>query len=452
LQSSGQYERAVEFAHRQLHASGWEVHALNLRVLLALANIHHEMADLPALQDLLPTWQGLLRRSGLELSAGWLHYTEGWLHYQRNELDAAEAAFRRLTDRAWTAHGRSVVEAFTGLVLTDLARGDLDAARGHIAVLREYLLDSGLVPLLNVAESLGQRVALAASAAAASAAAAGAGGNGAAAAAGAAGGVFEWRPDASTPAIPREAWEQPVLTHARTLLAAGAPEALAHAAGLLAGCRARAHTRHSNRRLIEISGLQALALAGMGDSDAALAVLQEGVELAASVGALRLLADGGPGLAPLLRRLQAQGVAPYYLQKVLAVIDAAPAGGERLHPPLEPPAGQPHGAPPAAPGKDGATPGPVALPAKDGPAPAALPAPRPSGEPADREILLVELLTNREIDVLLLLAERLSDKEIADRLVLAPVTVKKHAQRIYGKLGVHGRRAAVARARHLGLI
>ncbi len=36
------------------------------------------------------------------------------------------------------------------------------------------------------------------------------------------------------------------------------------------------------------------------------------------------------------------------------------------------------------------------------------------------------MLTNREIDVLILLSQRLSDKEIAERLVLSPVTVKKH--------------------------
>jgi LuxR family maltose regulon positive regulatory protein len=65
---------------------------------------------------------------------------------------------------------------------------------------------------------------------------------------------------------------------------------------------------------------------------------------------------------------------------------------------------------------------------------------------------MVEMLTNRQIDVLTLLAERLTDKEIAERLVLSPVTVKKHIQRIYRKLGVDNRRAAVAQARRLGLI
>ena len=62
------------------------------------------------------------------------------------------------------------------------------------------------------------------------------------------------------------------------------------------------------------------------------------------------------------------------------------------------------------------------------------------------------MLTNREIDVLALLAERLTDKEIAKRLLLSPLTVKKYTQRIYRKLGVNNRRAAVTQARRLGLI
>ena len=72
--------------------------------------------------------------------------------------------------------------------------------------------------------------------------------------------------------------------------------------------------------------------------------------------------------------------------------------------------------------------------------------------PVARQAASVEMLTDREIDVLILLEQRLSDKEIAQRLVLSPVTVKKHTQRIYGKLGVHSRHAAVVEARRLELI
>lgn len=63
-----------------------------------------------------------------------------------------------------------------------------------------------------------------------------------------------------------------------------------------------------------------------------------------------------------------------------------------------------------------------------------------------------ELLTRREAQILELLAERWTDKEIAERLVIAPNTVRKHTSTIYDKLGVGSRREAVDVARALGLL
>jgi predicted ATPase/class 3 adenylate cyclase/DNA-binding CsgD family transcriptional regulator len=65
---------------------------------------------------------------------------------------------------------------------------------------------------------------------------------------------------------------------------------------------------------------------------------------------------------------------------------------------------------------------------------------------------LVEPLSAREIQVLHLLAEGLSNREIAQRLYLSPNTVRVHTFHIYGKLGVNNRTQAVARARMLGLL
>lgn len=64
---------------------------------------------------------------------------------------------------------------------------------------------------------------------------------------------------------------------------------------------------------------------------------------------------------------------------------------------------------------------------------------------------LVEPLTDRELEVLCHLAERRTNREIADQLVLSLNTVKWYARQIYGKLGVGNRREAVERARELGL-
>jgi LuxR family maltose regulon positive regulatory protein len=63
---------------------------------------------------------------------------------------------------------------------------------------------------------------------------------------------------------------------------------------------------------------------------------------------------------------------------------------------------------------------------------------------------LVEPLSERELEVLRLIADGLSNRDIAAELIVAVTTVKKHASNIYGKLGVRSRTEAVARARDLG--
>ncbi len=65
---------------------------------------------------------------------------------------------------------------------------------------------------------------------------------------------------------------------------------------------------------------------------------------------------------------------------------------------------------------------------------------------------LVEPLTNRELDALELLAQRLSNKEIAEKLFISTETVKSHLQNIFQKLEVGKRREAVEKARELGIL
>jgi LuxR family transcriptional regulator, maltose regulon positive regulatory protein len=79
------------------------------------------------------------------------------------------------------------------------------------------------------------------------------------------------------------------------------------------------------------------------------------------------------------------------------------------------------------------------------PAPPQVPFPIPSGD-------LVEGLTPRELEVLRLVAEGLSNQQIASRLFLSLATVKKHTSSILGKLGAANRTQAIAVARQLGLL
>ena len=72
------------------------------------------------------------------------------------------------------------------------------------------------------------------------------------------------------------------------------------------------------------------------------------------------------------------------------------------------------------------------------------------GRPIEQQ--LVEPLSERELEVLHLLAHGNSNQEIAEVLVIALDTVKRHVTHIFEKLGVHNRVQAVARARALGLL
>ncbi len=75
-----------------------------------------------------------------------------------------------------------------------------------------------------------------------------------------------------------------------------------------------------------------------------------------------------------------------------------------------------------------------------------------AGAPRDEEVAAVEPLTEREVQVLELLAEGLSNKAIAGRLRIGDQTVKFHIASISSKLGAHNRTDAVRRAVRRGLI
>jgi len=75
----------------------------------------------------------------------------------------------------------------------------------------------------------------------------------------------------------------------------------------------------------------------------------------------------------------------------------------------------------------------------------------PAGKPAV-VAGMVEALTARELEVIQLMAEGLTNAEIARRLYLSPNTLKAHTQNIFSKLDAHSRMQAVNRARELGML
>jgi LuxR family maltose regulon positive regulatory protein len=66
--------------------------------------------------------------------------------------------------------------------------------------------------------------------------------------------------------------------------------------------------------------------------------------------------------------------------------------------------------------------------------------------------MLPEPLSERELDILRLIAAGRSNQEIAEKLVIALSTVKSHINNLYGKLGTNRRTEAIAIAREMGLL
>jgi LuxR family maltose regulon positive regulatory protein len=138
--------------------------------------------------------------------------------------------------------------------------------------------------------------------------------------------------------------------------------------------------------------MQALAYHGLKQETNALSSLKRALTLGAPEHFVRTFVRAGPELLPCLQLARFTGFMPEYIDTLLAAFH-----GEK--------------------------------------------SPRPASIPSQSE--LFEPLSEREMDVLKLLAQGFTDKKIASNLVIARETVHKHLKNMYGKLGVHSRTEAI---------
>jgi LuxR family maltose regulon positive regulatory protein len=162
------------------------------------------------------------------------------------------------------------------------------------------------------------------------------------------------------------------------------------------------------RSVIELLVLRALACRLTGDRNGAAAPLGRALALAEPEGFVRVFLDQGPVLTPLLQDAASRAPTAGFADRLLAAVRDRPATP--------------------------ATPATTQPPAR-------------AGAPA-----LIEQLSERELEVLRLLASDLAGPEMASQLFVSLNTLRTHTRNIYAKLGVTSRRAAVTRAAELGLL
>ncbi|MBK9715068.1 MAG: AAA family ATPase [Kouleothrix sp.] len=201
------------------------------------------------------------------------------------------------------------------------------------------------------------------------------------------------------------------ISQARVQLAQGDPST---ALAMLYLVRRQVEAKRWQDERLKVMVVEALAHHAHGETDAAMHVLRDVLALAKPHGFLRLFVDEGPAMARLLSEAAALGIKPDYIDRLLA---AFPSSELKV------------------------------LSYEFGSKP-----PNTQHSTLNTQHSLTEPLSHRELEVLHLISQGLSNREISERLFLALDTVKGHNQKIFSKLQVQRRTEAVSRARELGLL
>lgn len=403
MQINGQWQEAVRLTIESYAGLGDRANVYALRHLQGLSLVYYRQAG--DLEQVVQTGRRLAKEaesSGLSLLHSWGDLLVGLAHYQRNELAAARQCFARVLDFRYTANIGALRDAMQRLALIHEITGEQDEAWAMVQLLSQLDLDQmgqegDETRALRARLWLMRRELESA---------------------------VRWADDFAAP-VPDLAWpwhDPPHLIKARILLARGTAADVKSALDILVELGAVAERSHNVRLLIEVLALRTLALDAAGQADDARAALLAAVDLARPGGFLRAFLDLDAPMQKALRQLAMQKELRTLatVRRILAEFGGQPAwpapGGQDAAPPMQ----------------DSTT----------GPAAVRLASRQPLTEP----------LSPRELEILMLLRDPISAKEIARKLCISYQTVKRHTSNIYGKLGVGKRWEAVTQAEALGIL
>jgi LuxR family maltose regulon positive regulatory protein len=362
-------------------------------LLVALTGINYYAGDLNAVEE--TAKRILTDHESVPVSDYWYAYALYFLAcsaYERNLLDSASEHFGRIEQMRYTVTTRLYQEALIGLAIIAWAKGETDQAWECAAAARSFAMEKSDPYSLQIANSFHIRMQILAQ---------------------------NVRCNPADTAPPEDdsnkVWlEIPSLTSAECQVHRGTRAGCAAALQIAEEGLQQARKHHNTRQVIQFLAVKAVALKCAGRLDEALETLEKNLHMAEPLGFVRTFLDRGPPMAELLAALLEKTPETPYLQGLLDAF-AAERQSERH----------------------------ASESSQEGQGRRFAPAP---------DETLPDGLSDRELDVLMLLQERLTNKEIAQQLFVSAETVKTHVSKIIQKLQVKNRRQAVDAARKLNLL
>ncbi len=359
------------------------------RLLLSLCFVDWMAADLPALKRTAKQCVKMGDELNLRESSSVGRYFVGIAQYQQNELAETEASLLPVVADPIVSNTEHFAQSAFVLACVYEARGLAEKARETVELVGDLMLKVRNTDQLELAQAFEAELAFRQGRLAE---------------------AMRWAEQFEPgPFVPMYRFYAPQMTLAKVLIAHGGENSYERATSLLTRLEAYLERIHNTRFLIEVLALRALLCDARGEEAAALETLNKAVSLALPGGSIRLFVDLGSRIIDLLGRLSMNEEGQRHIGRILSAF----RGDEQ-----------------ARTGRSSAR----------------------SRETVVGRQPPVASLTRREFEILGMLAKRLSNKEIAGQLHIAPATVKRHTENVYDKLGVGGRREAVAKAQQQGIL
>jgi len=387
LHMCGQTKQAIEALNRRVRRIPRNQHLYVSRLHSGLYFTYLMSGDLNSARTESHRVESAARSGEMQYTAAWSSYMRACTRLHSFDLQRAVSDFTDAAKQRYILHRIAAVESLAGLALCQQLLGRQDDAEKTIQDLLDFARELGDPVYVDIAQSCRARCDVLR---------------------GDATNALVWAGGTSAPPEFAEMFmwmEVPALTRARVQIALGSDESLNLASDSLEESIERMRKWNLVNQSIEAHALRSLALDKLGREQEASHCLDETLTLAAPGGWVRPFLELGPPMAALMARAEQQIGATDFSQHVLSLFDSEPASRS--------------------------------IPT----------APRSLTMNSDGTIR--EPLTNREMAILELLAQRLQNKEIATRLFVSPETVKSHLKRIFQKLDVNNRRDAAAIARQM---